>query len=338
MDALAVLLSSLGGVWRIRTVPPRPVPRALHHIWRIRLTISALRAVATTTPRVSVVLSVDAGYGMVYTVALALAARVRGHSLMLQHHSSAYVTQLSQLMRVLVAVSGPSAMHVLLCQATCDDFRRLYPRVGVTRVVSVAYAASSPAASVEVRTSPRQLTLGHMSNLTVQKGLAEAIGLVNAAVDRGLSDRLILAGPLMRPRERDLVDRAQSASHIEYRGSVTGPTKDDFFNDIDVFLFPSRYRNELSPLVIWEAMLRGIPVIAYKVGCLGRPPLQGLTVIPLDEDFREATLTQLQAWRDDPALFGAASSDAQRAASAARETAVRDVLCAGSELFWGEVR
>jgi glycosyltransferase involved in cell wall biosynthesis len=333
MDTFVDLLSGLGQIRRIRTVPARHMPRSLHHMCRIRLTISALRGLARTHAGVSVVLSVDAGYGMAYTIALALAARGRGHSLMLQHHSSAYVTRRSLLMRVLVAASGPSATHLFLCQSTCQEFARLYPRVGVTRVVSVAYAASLPASAADARTAIRGLTLGHMSNLTLQKGLAEAVALVSTAGACGVVDRLILAGPIMGPRERQVVDGTQSTGDIQYRGPVSGLTKDEFFNDIDVFLLPSRYRNELSPLVIWEAMLRGIPVIAYKVGCLGTPPLQGLTVIPLSDDFVESALGQLRAWRKDPSLFATASANALREANAARQTAVLDVMSLGSRLF-----
>lgn len=140
----------------------------------------------------------------------------------------------------------------------------------MTRAVSVAYALKSPP---QGRTSKdpfeaRRLTVGHLSNLTLEKGLDEVIRFGRAAMQHGNVERVILAGPVMGSAEQALLDGVASEDGFEYRGPLTGQLKEEFFQDIDVFVFPTRYRNESFGLVAWEAMLRGVPVIAYRAGCL----------------------------------------------------------------------
>jgi glycosyltransferase involved in cell wall biosynthesis len=42
----------------------------------------------------------------------------------------------------------------------------------------------------------------------------------------------------------------------------------EFLAQVDVFLFPSRYRHEAQPLVILEAQAAGARVVATNVGCV----------------------------------------------------------------------
>ena len=55
---------------------------------------------------------------------------------------------------------------------------------------------------------------------------------------------------------------------INYRGPVHGSNKKEFFNDIHIMLFPSRYKNEAQPLVVFEALSYGVPVICFNRGCI----------------------------------------------------------------------
>ncbi|MCG3024525.1 glycosyltransferase, partial [Escherichia coli] len=55
---------------------------------------------------------------------------------------------------------------------------------------------------------------------------------------------------------------------VKYFGPVYGEDKTRFLNDLDVFIFPSRYYNEAEPLVVYEAAASGNYVIGSEVGSM----------------------------------------------------------------------
>jgi glycosyltransferase involved in cell wall biosynthesis len=336
MDALADLFERRGPVIRIRTVPTRNHARYRHHFYRMGLVSVAIgRLIRARKRSAAALFSVDAGYGMCYTMALALVGRRLGYGLTFDHHSSAYITRRSRLMQILVRSAGGSAVHIFKCELVAERFLRMYgPRVSA-RTVGVAYAAALPGVQTDQATSgERELVLGHLSNLSVAKGLDVAISLGRLAVHRGLACKLIVAGPVSGQRERNLLRQAVADGYVEYRGSVFGPAKDAFFRDVHVFVLPSQYKNELSPLVVWEAQLHGVPVITYRVGCLTQGAVgKGSLIVDTEGDFVEAALIQLQTWANSRSDWEQASANAVEFATAQRLKAIRDVLETAARVF-----
>ena len=337
MDAIGDLFASLGPVVRLRTAPSRSAGSNLHHLRRgCLVSVAAARLLLLRSKSNAVFLSVDAGKGMVYVIVLTWIARRLGFRVVLQHHSYAYISSRSRLAAALVRVGGPRAYHLYSCQLACEEFRRLYPRAARTRALSVAYAIEPPPQGRTPRDAlaSRQLRVGHLSNLTLEKGLEEVIRFGRIAVHDGQVESVILAGPVGGTAERALIDSVAGENGFEYRGPVTGSRKEDFFRDIDVFLFPTRYRNELSPLVIWEAMLRGVPVIAYRAGCLAQAVLgDGNLVLEPSEDFTACAIRRIEQWSRAPGEFAGASRTVTAAARQERERAISDALQLGAELF-----
>jgi glycosyltransferase involved in cell wall biosynthesis len=173
-----------------------------------------------------------------------------------------------------------------------------------------------------------------MGNLTVAKGLGAAITFAHEAIQSGLAGQLILAGPLEGVEERRLIDSNTSDGRIQYRGPVYGVDKERFFRDIDVFLLPSRYRNELSPLVLWEARLRGIPVITYRTGCVNEVMLEGGGVlVELNGDLTTLASAQLRRWSSDVASLAEAQAQCRNAAQRQRDQALAAGRVAARRLF-----
>jgi glycosyltransferase involved in cell wall biosynthesis len=83
--------------------------------------------------------------------------------------------------------------------------------------------------------------------------------------------------------------------------------------EIDVFVFPTRYRNEAEPLVVLEALSHGCPVISYARGCIAELlGCDGGLAIPVGEDFVRHTLGILEAWRSEGTAFNNRSASARR--------------------------
>jgi glycosyltransferase involved in cell wall biosynthesis len=335
MDKLSDLLESQGQVIRFRTVPRRPLPRYLHHLCRIFLVSQAALQLARRRREASaVVLSVDAGFGMLYCIFLSLTARSFGYRTTLDHHSHVYVAQRSRLMAVLVAAAGRSSTHLFKCELVLAKFRRMYSLRSAAEVLGVAYAAGTAAGPLRTPIEPRPLVLGHLSNLSIEKGLADVMLVARDATQRGLASKLVLAGPLSGLRERTLVDEGLLGGYLDYRGPVSGDEKEAFFREVDVFLFPSRYRNELSPLVVWESLLQGVPIIGYSIGCLTQASAgSGSLILDPSDAFLEAALSQLRIWREAPDILDRARHSSREHAESERSKAIAEVRLTGERLL-----
>jgi glycosyltransferase involved in cell wall biosynthesis len=176
---------------------------------------------------------------------------------------------------------------------------------------------------------PRKaFTVGFLSNLTIAKGLDDAIGVLERLAVSSRPVRLILAGPCMAAEEQAIVDNALARwpDLIEYRGPVFGSDKAQFFADIDAFLFPTRYANESWGIVLTEALSAGCPVIARSRGCVRWIVQHGCgLVVDRDGDFVGEAARQIAAWMDSPADFQAARAAATQRAAEMNKDAAREL-------------
>jgi glycosyltransferase involved in cell wall biosynthesis len=109
------------------------------------------------------------------------------------------------------------------------------------------------------RYKPRQTkVLGMACRLTVQKGVLDAVEIIRLLPDPW---KLIIAGegPARKVLERRIIDYGLST-----RVRLLGNTEDmnEFYQDIDYYLFLSRY--EPFGLVLAEAMFAGVPVVGLR--------------------------------------------------------------------------
>jgi len=122
--------------------------------------------------------------------------------------------------------------------------------------------------------SHEPIALGHMANLTVEKGLDVVLETLQLGLDSGLDLTLHLAGKPADPTSEAMVARAslRFGDRLHLWGFVVEAEKVRFLETIDAFIFPSSYRNEAEPVVVLEALARGVPCFVTAVGCLGSMP------------------------------------------------------------------
>ncbi|MDX6767101.1 MAG: glycosyltransferase family 4 protein [Candidatus Methylacidiphilales bacterium] len=245
-----------------------------------------------------VYISVNSGGGMWLTTLLAGCARLLGRPLILHHHSYDYVGERRSRMVVLARAAGPQAVHLVLGQAMASDLASSTPEVGRTAVLGNAGLIDP--ALMELPKSKSGLVLGHLSNLSAEKGIAEVVETAIALQSKGRPVRLVIAGPDGDDAARSAIDhgRQQLGDALDYRGPVSGAAKRRFFADISHFLFPTRYRNEASPLVLLEAVAAGVPCIAFARGCIAEDlGTTGGVTVAIEEDFvAEAVSWLSQEW------------------------------------------
>lgn len=110
---------------------------------------------------------------------------------------------------------------------------------------------------------PDEVVIGHLANLSEEKGTCDLLRAMVAAGPAGHRWRIVLAGPDM-PNFRRFWDRFGHPPAVTRLGVLSEHQKRDFYAGIDVFALPSR--TDSFGLVVLEAWANGKPVVVYRAG------------------------------------------------------------------------
>lgn len=293
-------LTAAGGSVKVIDTSPGSLKRSFaYHAKKGRAVLSAIiTAIGSPRGRFSgLYTTVDAGSGALYNIALVAAARISGIGIFLHHHTSAYLAKKSFLHQFLFVLAGKRGHHVMLSYGMKEDLLRLYSGPTTCSVShNASYIPEAPEAPVLEAGGRSRLRIGMLSNLTFEKGLAVAIEAATKLKARDMDVEFIIAGPVPGEAEAHALDRAVEARTVKYIGALSGLEKEKFFQECDVFIFPTLYPHEAQPLVILEAMSYAIPVVAYDRGYIRE--LMGTVgaVVPREEDFSEVLAVRVQEW------------------------------------------
>lgn len=247
----------------------------------------------------SLYISASGGWGQIYEILFLMLGRLLGSDIFIHHHSFAYLDKSSRITRLLTWVGGLDAVHIVLCPKMGSLLQSQY------KSVSKIFVLSNIVVCEEKNTAPRGLkdytTIGYISNISKEKGIYLYLDVVTALIEKGVPVRGLVAGPFQdKLTEVAVLSRINEYSGIDYLGSVGGDSKNKFFSDIDVLLFPSMYRNEAEPLCIFESLQYGVPIISTDKGCLeDMHPLSIGLVVGKNDDFTHAAINQMLTWCAD---------------------------------------
>ncbi|GAB2516078.1 glycosyltransferase [Microbulbifer agarilyticus] len=126
------------------------------------------------------------------------------------------------------------------------------------------------------------ITIGFLGRLVEKKGVDLLIHAVKQITDSGIELRVEIMGdgPL------NTVLRAQAeqsglASTVVFGGSLTHDSVSEWYEKIDFFVFPGKVDSHGDmdgiPVVLMEAMMRGVPVIATSVSGIPELVIDGYT-------------------------------------------------------------
>ncbi len=253
-----------------------------------------------------------------------------GRKLYLHHHSYQYLNRFRLLAKLLFAICGKRAVHIVACKKMACDLKRLYPVATEIQIISGIAALESWNCEAPHRNQIR--SIGFLSNISIEKGILEFLEVAAWADRARLPLCFLLAGPFQDEKVRRFVEeRVAALNNVSRIGAVYGGDKRAFFDSIDVFLFPTSYADESEGLVIHEAMSRGVPVIAYSRGCIEEIVTDqvGLQMAPT-EDFVAGTVEKIKEWYSNPQAFQLASQAAARRFCQARSLHMKQMnaLCA----------
>ena len=296
----------------------------------VRRSASSWRAIRGSD---AVYIAVKADRGMWLTTALAGLARLAGARVFLHHHSYAYVRTRKRRMVALTRAAGSNAHHIVLSHSMASDLRRAVPEIRRTVVLGNAGFIDRTLLELPLKADSPDLVLGHLSNLSPEKGLGEVVDLAVGLQRAGVSVQLIIGGPTVHDESLGHLDRAarEMGDRFEYRGLLTGQSKRRFFEEITHFVFPSRYVHEAVPLVLYEAMSAGALCVTTRQGSIPEqlqtsPAILAQSTVSFVEETLPALVgTRVSATTSDESrqAYCRALDDSQRQLAALVETIAR---------------
>lgn len=276
-------------------------------------------AVAVLVSSADIVLVVaSGGSGLIAETAPLFAGRLRRRDLFLVHHSSSYVRRRSPLMRAAITAGGPRLRHVVLSRAMGTMLAAQYG-LSNRSWVELDNAALMPETAPPAGVGSSRSVL-HLSHLTVEKGVLVVLDVARRIPAFPGKPTVRLAGTLT-DEVREQVTDALRAGLVEHLGQIAGEEKFVEMSRSRVFLFPSGYRHEAQPLVVYEAAEMGaVPVvwasgwIPQQMAALG---LERYVFEPGNVDGLVTATSDLLAMSDDE--FAALSEQVRGAFAAHRE-------------------
>jgi len=111
------------------------------------------------------------------------------------------------------------------------------------------------------------LNLGYIGRLADDKGILESVKALSVLKDRGIKNfkyRIAGSGPV-EDILRNMVIEEDLADVVEFIPPIFGDKKIRFWEETDLFLFPT-YHHEGLPYTVLESLASGTPMITTRIG------------------------------------------------------------------------
>jgi len=213
--------------------------------------------------------SVNGGIGQLFDIFYFSICRCFNMKLYIHHHSFSYLNHYSRLFRFINQIAGNKAIHIVLGDDMKEKLSELYS-IDQTRIrVQSNLAFFSEEANQNDKIKGDSLVIGHLANLTFDKGLDTFVEVCYALAERKVPFEAHIAGPISDPNVKAVIDKALTdLDQVNYIGPLYGSEKDSFYQKLDAFIFPTKYVNEAEPLVLYEAAHHGAMLIGTQRGCM----------------------------------------------------------------------
>ena len=280
----------------------------------LRQLLNPLKYLATCAARrnTTLYLALSGGRGQLIDMIYVLVSRLFRRPIFVHHHSYTYINTPSRLNRCFFALVR-NDIHIVLSPNMGYALSRTYglPSASIRVVSNAAFYRSDDGAQVQANAAA-PVHVGFLSNITYEKGIIEFFDVLAALRQRNIDYRAHIAGPVAAEASATFYRLLQSTAHVQYAGPVYGEDKERFYRQLDIFVFPTRYANEAEPLVIYEAMQRGVHVIACDRGSIAEMLREGAGLVFAHEAVVEAAAMHIERFsKDRDALFAAKCASMQ---------------------------
>lgn len=252
----------LGLNCRVFDLTPRrqvdPIFRWLRYFWLIILEHKSITAIY---------MPLSGGYRQLIELLFVLVGTIFKIPIFVHHHSYAYLNNPRWYSRVIFYFLRGSR-HIVLGKEMGVILSRVFfvPSLNISVISNSAYLTVP--VDVSHKKSSNILRVGFLSNITREKGIFLFFEALRSLRSSAVKVEAYIAGPISEGLRDEFYDVLSEFSNVKYFGPLYGDVKDRFYSNIDLFLFPTLYKNEAEPVVIWEALRAGVPVLALNRGCI----------------------------------------------------------------------
>jgi glycosyltransferase involved in cell wall biosynthesis len=270
---------------------PRAGSRARETLRQLRQVMGFFSALQGSA-HAAVYLGLSGGLGQAIDGLYVLQARLLRRQLFVHHHSFSYLNRATPLNRLLFSQLR-AATHIVLSEGMGSALAQRY-RIDSSAIRVVSNAAFLGPATMVPATGgagtpdgtpdatpdatpdgtpvgtpeATPVGIGFLSNITFDKGFVEFFGVLTQLQRLAVPYRAYIAGPVTADARPEFDRLLAAGEQVQYLGAVYDDAKIQFFRQLDVLLFPTRYANEAEPLVIHEALRSAVPVIACPRGAI----------------------------------------------------------------------
>lgn len=252
-------------------------------------------------------IGLSSGFGMLIDTCYYIAAYLMCRPIFIHHHSFLYLNKPNFLSRFCF-IFLKNAQHIALGARMQDALHFSYG-VDLKKIMilsNAAYLTTSDSLKIfhHIQSPRKYIKVGFISNITKEKGVFDLIALAKVFANKYPSVKFLIAGPIEKTIENDFNSQISNLSNTCYVGAKYGKEKEEFYENIDILAFPTRYANEAEPVTIHEALRAGIPVIANNRGCIEELLDQSCGHVVSDPDsFVEEAITWLAPLMDSHELL-----------------------------------
>jgi glycosyltransferase involved in cell wall biosynthesis len=210
---------------------------------------------------------INGGAGQVYDLIYLIIARTFLHKIYIHHHSFNYLNSKSTLFSLLNVIAGKSATHVVLGPKMKSVLSDLYG-INEDNIIVISNLAFFDFEKSKIELN-KCVRLGHLANLCVEKGVDTFIDVCRLLQQKEIDFTAEIAGPFADVTAKLIVTNAlKEIPQLKYVGPLYNQDKDKFYKNLDCFIFPSKYKNEAEPLVLFEAANSGSLLVGSQRGCM----------------------------------------------------------------------
>jgi glycosyltransferase involved in cell wall biosynthesis len=278
-------------------------------------------------------LALSGGRGQIIDCPYILISRLFGRRIFVHHHSFAYIVAPSMLNKLLFA-SLRRQIHVVLSAQMGRDLARIYGlNAAKVRVLSnAAFFSANMQIARKQQNEEAPIRLGYLSNISVEKGIVEFFAVLAELKRIGIEYQAQIAGPIA-PSARDTFSGLLASSfNTTYCGPIYDEAKQQFYDGLDVLLFPTDYLNEAEPLVIHEAIRSGTHVIACERGAIADILTNGAGLVVSKSAFTAAAVERIRTFHADRAELWRAQHASLEQARRMRESTGGDLSALVDEI------
>ncbi|EMO3463645.1 TPA: glycosyltransferase family 4 protein [Klebsiella quasipneumoniae] len=215
---------------------------------------------------------INGGKGQLIDIAYLVLSKLFKYDVYIHHHSYNYLNIKSKLFSIICFILSGKAKHIVLSADMKEKLSELYniDSKDIMVLSNIGFIDVDNSQNYKENILKENIVISYMANVTLEKGIDIFIKTCQM-IDNSNPNKyeFRIAGPIIDSNTRKLVDAFTSEfKNAYYVGPVYGEQKEEFLNASDIFYFPSKYKNEAEPLVLYEAASCGCLVIGSQVGSM----------------------------------------------------------------------